>query len=180
MECEHDLIRQITSGNRDLFEQIVIQYQNLIYTVCLNIVKNSCDAENIAQETFLTAYCSLSGFHGGDFKSWLCRIAANKAIDFGRKESKLLFSDDFTFLELETHPGMAVDELVEQKEAGERLNQILSAIPDKYASVIRAFYYEQLSVKEIARQRQLPEKTVETQLYRAKKLIRERWGEHEL
>jgi RNA polymerase sigma-70 factor (ECF subfamily) len=168
------LIRQILEGNSALFEQIVLEYQNLVFTVCLNIVQNEHDAENMAQETFLSAYCSLRDFHGGNIKSWLCRIAVNKSIDFKRKQSKMSFED---FAETLAHAGSGVEEQFMQTERKERLRKILSLIPRKYSSVIQAFYFNGLQVKEIAGQMQLPEKTVETRLYRARKIIKERWGE---
>lgn len=176
MEHEYDLIRRIVLGNSELFEQIVLEYQNLIFTICLNIVKNFSDAENMAQETFLAAYCSLSDFRGGNFKSWICRIAANKSIDFKRKQSKFVFGD-FESQESKIHDGNTLEEEFKLKEIKERLDNILSDIPDKYSSVIKAFYYSQLTIKEVAQRMGLPEKTVETRLYRAKKLIKERWGE---
>jgi DNA-directed RNA polymerase specialized sigma24 family protein len=52
-------------------------------------------------------------------------------------------------------------------------------MPEKYANAVKSFYFESMSVKEIAGFYNLPEKTVETHLYRAKKLIKERWGENE-
>ena len=174
MEHETDLIRQILLGRRELFEQIVVKYQNLVFTVCLNILKNAGEAENMAQETFLTAYCSLADFNGGNLKSWLCRIAANKSIDCKRKQSRFIFERLTEYAERE---GESVEEAFERKERRERMEKIISALPPKYASVIKAFYYSQLTVKEIARHMELPERTVETRLYRAKKLIRERWSE---
>jgi RNA polymerase sigma factor (sigma-70 family) len=175
MEHEYDLIRQIILGNSELFEQIVLEYQNLIFTICFNIVNNYNDAENIAQETFLTAFRSLPDYHGGSFKSWICRIAANKAIDFKRKHAKLIY-EDFESYEAKTPNGDSLEEKYEQKERKEKVDNILSVIPVKYTLVIKAFYYDQLTVKEIARQMKLPEKTVATRLYRGKKIIRERWG----
>jgi len=174
MEYDANLIRQILLGRRDLFEQIVLKYQNLIFTVCINIVKNTHDAENLAQETFLTAYSSLSGYRGDNLKSWLCRIAVNKSIDYKRKHSRFVVEE---FKESTEQAKDSVEEAYERKERKERLDHILSALPDKYTSVIKAFYYNQLTVKEISRHMELPERTVETRLYRAKKLIKERWGE---
>ncbi|MCL2755210.1 MAG: RNA polymerase sigma factor [Oscillospiraceae bacterium] len=178
-----DLIRQILLGRTELFGQIVLEYQNLVYTVCLNIVRNTHDAENAAQETFLTAFQSLSAFKGSDsksLKSWLCRIATNKSIDYIRKQSRISVVDfsEFEYSEPETEP---LEQAFERKELREKLRQVLSELPDKYSAVIQEFYYNERSVKEIARALELPERTVETQLYRAKKLIRERfqekWGE---
>ncbi|MCL1852476.1 MAG: RNA polymerase sigma factor [Peptococcaceae bacterium] len=174
MEYDIGFVRQILLGRRDLFELIVLEYQNLVFTVCLNIVKNKSDAENMAQETFLTAYRSLSDFRGGNFKSWLCRIAVNKSIDCRRRQSRFVVEELRDSVEQD---GDSVEEVFERKERGEKLEHILAALPDRYTAVVRAFYYSQLPVKEIARRMELPERTVETRLYRAKKLIRERWGE---
>lgn len=177
---ENDLIQQILNGNNDAFEQIVVKYQNLVYTICLNIVRNSHDAENMAQETFLSAYCSLSEFRGGSFKSWICKIAARKSIDFKRKMNKVLSHEEtFDIAELQIPDSTDIDTQIETKDRREKLNHIISGIPGKYISVVRAYYFEQMSVKDIAQQQGLPAKTVETQLYRAKKLIRERWEEND-
>ena len=173
MENEDRLIRQILLGHSELFESIVLEYQNLVFSVCLSIVINTHEAENMAQETFLTAYKSLSDFRGGSLKSWLCRIAVNKAIDCKRKQSRFVFSE---FEESTEQVKTGVEESFERKECNERMRHIVSGLPTGYASVIKAFYYDCLTVKEIARRMELPERTIETRLYRAKKLIRERWS----
>ena len=153
------------------FEQIVLEYQDLIYTVCLNILKNPHDAENAAQETFLSAFIS-SKQNGGidNVKAWLCRIAVNKSIDFKRKNSKAVH--------VELSESIAAEDKTAQKELREKLNEVISGIPEKYANAVKAFYFERMSVKEIAGHYKLPEKTVETRLYRAKKLMKEKWHEY--
>ena len=164
------------------FEQLVLEYQNLVYTVCFNILKNPHDAENIAQESFLSAYLHLSEQSAEieNPKSWLCKIATNKSIDFKRKNFKIVKNEEsFELSELEMDADSNVEALVERSERAQRLNAIISSLPEKYANAIRAFYFEAMSVKEIAKYYKLPEKTVETQLYRTKKMIRERWGEYE-
>jgi RNA polymerase sigma-70 factor (ECF subfamily) len=176
MEHDANLIRQILLGHRDLFERLVLQYQNLIFTVCLNIVKDTHDAENMAQETFLTAYSSLSDFRGDNFKSWLCRIAVNKSIDCKRKQTRFVFEE---LNESAGQAGESAEEIFIRNERRQKLEHILSALPEKYISIVKGFYYSQLTVKEISRRMGLPERTVETRLYRAKKLIRERWGDDE-
>lgn len=178
MDCGDSLIRQIADGRTDLFEQIVTKHQNLVYTVCFNITKNAQDAENMAQETFLSAFLSIKQHKQiSNLKSWLCRIAVNKSIDFKRKQGKLLKSEIEP--EAEIPDNINVENQVENKIRDEKLNYIISNLPEKYMKPIYAFYFEKLSVKEISKLYNLPEKTVETQLYRAKKLIKERWGEYE-
>ncbi|MCL2096312.1 MAG: sigma-70 family RNA polymerase sigma factor [Oscillospiraceae bacterium] len=164
------------------FEQIVLKYQNLVYTICLNIVKNPHDAENCAQETFLSAFLNLGknkDINLSDIKSWICRIAVNKSIDFARKNAKFLYTDlseadaDFS-RDIRGSP----ESQTERGELREKINAVISCIPEKYANAVKAFYFEEMSVKEISIYYKLPEKTVETHLYRAKKLIRERWGKN--
>ena len=177
MEFDSNIIRQILLGRRDLFEHIVVKYQNLVYTICLGIVANSHDAENIAQETFLTAYNSLVDFRGDNIKSWLCRIAVNKSIDHKRRISRFILEE---LTDLVEQPSASLEESLLQKERKEKLIHILSELPEKYVSVIKAFYYRRFTVKEISQHMELSERTVETRLYRAKRLIRERWGNDEI
>ena len=174
MEHAHNLIQQILLGKTELFEQIVLKYQDLVFTVCLNIVKDEHTAENMAQEAFLAAYCALSDFHGNSFKSWLCKIAVNKSIDYKRKYSKMEIVD-CTEQDLHINDVKNIDELLIQSERKEKLEHILSNISPKYQAVIRAFYFDQLSVKEISQRLKMSERTIETRLYRARQIIKERW-----
>ena len=165
------------------FEQIVLKYQNLVYTVCLNILKNPHDAENTAQETFLSAFLHLKNANKSsdpeNLKPWICRIAVNKSIDFKRKSYKIITNEEsFELSEFEINGSESVENQIELQERLNKLNIVISNIPEKYANAVKAFYFKQMSVKEIAKHYNIPEKTVETHLYRAKKLIKERWGEN--
>ena len=175
---ENDLIRRIVGGESELFEELVLRYQNLVFTVCLNIVRDRQDAENMAQEAFLAAFLALRTYGGQNFKTWLCRIAVNKSIDCKRKRDRAYrYEDAFEEAEAEPSGGPGVEDWLAERERSEKLHRAMAAIPEKYSSVLRERYYGSLPVKEIARRREVPEKTVETWLYRAKKLIRERWGD---
>ena len=174
---ENELIQKILAGNTGLFEDLVKKYQNLVFTICLKITRDRHDAENAAQETFLSAYLSLASYRGPSLKPWLCRIAVHKSIDCKRgRDHALRHEDRFESAE-EKADGFGVEEWLVARERREKLDRVLAEIPDRYASVLKDRYYQCLPVKEIARRRGAPEKTVETQLYRAKKLVRERWGD---
>ena len=64
------------------FEAIVKQYEKLVFTVCYQLVKDYHEAQNLTQETFLSAYKHIDSYHGDNYKPWLVRIAANKAKDY--------------------------------------------------------------------------------------------------
>lgn len=64
---------------------VIEQYQKLVFTVCYQLVKDYQEAENLTQETFLSAYTHLDSCNENSIKPWLARIAANKAKDYLKK-----------------------------------------------------------------------------------------------
>ena len=63
------------------FEQLVTDYQRLIYTICRQMVKDPDTAEDLVQETFLSAYTNIDRCDPAFYKQWLVRVAANKCKD---------------------------------------------------------------------------------------------------
>ena len=63
------------------FNAMMEQYEKLVYTVCLRLVHDEHLAQDLAQETFLSAWVHRGACPAGAQKAWLCRIAANKAKD---------------------------------------------------------------------------------------------------
>ena len=61
------------------FEELMKQYQNLVFTVCYQLVEDYQEAQNLTQETFLAAYRFVDNCEGKHIRPWLCRVAANKA-----------------------------------------------------------------------------------------------------
>ncbi len=66
---------------RDRFTELVLQYERLVYTVCFQLVREPGAAEDLTQETFLSAYIHRESMPEGYERQWLSRIAANKAKD---------------------------------------------------------------------------------------------------
>ena len=61
------------------FSQLVVQYERLVYTVCFQLVRDAAAAEDLTQETFLSAYLHRDAIPPGYERQWLCRVATNKA-----------------------------------------------------------------------------------------------------
>ena len=66
---------------KDRFTELVLQYERLVYTVCFQLVREPAAAEDLTQETFLSAYIHRESMPEGFERQWLSRIAANKAKD---------------------------------------------------------------------------------------------------
>ncbi len=152
------------------------QYERLVYTICYQFTKDHHTAEDLAQETFLSAYAHRASYPADNPKSWLCRIAANKAKDhlksaYHRRvyacEDNCLATDG-TILYMQAERPEA---LLLSKETIEEIKAEILALKEPYRQAATLFFLQEKSVREIATLLARPEKTVHTQLYRAKQLL---------
>ncbi len=100
---EETLIQQAQKGDVVAFNRLVVQYQELVFNVAYRIMGDPAMAEDVAQETFITAYQSLRTFRGGSFKSWLMRIATNRCYDELRRRKR--------------RPQSSLDEIMDENES---------------------------------------------------------------
>ena len=82
------LIEQSRRGEIDAFNQLVLRYQNLIYSVAYRTMNDEPSASDVTQDTFIKAYQKLDTFRGGNFKAWLTRIASNLCYDELRRQKR--------------------------------------------------------------------------------------------
>src|SRR5689334_10694690 len=92
---EQELITQSLAENHEAYAELVDRYKNALYRHCFAIVRNEDVAEDLAQETFITAYYKLRLYKlEYKFSTWLFKIATNKALNWLKKASKELAADD--------------------------------------------------------------------------------------
>ncbi|UWG99286.1 RNA polymerase sigma factor [Dehalobacter sp. DCM] len=143
--------------------------------ICLNVVHDPFEAENLTQDTFLQVYKSLPTYEYRGFKTWLSRIALNKAIDYKRKLAKTKGRERLGLAEIENlaDERAPVQEIIIKEEEKVLLDQCLKKIPKHYETVIRKTYQDNKSSRQIALEENISIRTVETRLYRGKKILRE-------
>ncbi|WP_236354886.1 RNA polymerase sigma factor [Konateibacter massiliensis] len=133
---------------------------------------NSFDAEDLTQEVFLSAYKKLSEFDRTYEKAWLGKIAANKCLDFLKQAGRRTIpTADTYFLEIPSNDETPEENYLGQ-EAKKKVYVICNQLATPYQEVAIKHYYNELSVQEIASQTGKNIKTVQTQLYRAKAMIK--------
>lgn len=179
MDPDELLVKKALKGDDDSFRSIVEKYQGLVYAICFNIAGHRQEAENLAQETFIQVYRSLSRYENKGFKSWIGKIATNKAIDWKRKrrlenEGKVVYLEDIE--EISTESNLIYDELI-KKENTKKLLELCNRLPEIYSTVLIKFYIQSKSYNEISKEDGISIKTVESRLYRAKHAIRRQWKE---
>tara|TARA_Y100001936_G_scaffold238971_1_gene271389 strand:- start:449 stop:1033 length:585 start_codon:yes stop_codon:yes gene_type:complete len=85
---EQRLIQLSRDGDYDAFNRLVVEYQDAIFAVVLRTVRNRATAEDITQDTFISAFRKISSYRGGIFRAWLFRIAKNASLDYLRKVAR--------------------------------------------------------------------------------------------
>ena len=83
-QADADLVGRSQRGDLAAFNQIVETYQSHVYNLAARILGDRTAAEDVSQETFISAHRALGGFRGGSLRSWLLRIASNLSYDYIR------------------------------------------------------------------------------------------------
>lgn len=177
---EEDLnaIKSILSGNIDNFKLLQNKYQKIVKNLIRKMIKNEEDVNDLAQETFIKAYNSLSSFQFQyTFSSWLFRIASNNCIDFLRKKrfstislSQPLNDSDDQVFEVEDKE-YAPDRTMLSEERRSLLLKAIEELPDHYREIIKLRHYEEMDYNQIAEHLNIPLGTVKAHLFRARKLL---------
>jgi RNA polymerase sigma-70 factor (ECF subfamily) len=170
---ERDLLAKARGGNLFAFEEIVRRYQRRVYAVALRIVRRHDVADDVAQEAFMRAHQALVSFDlERPFGPWICRIAANLAVNHVR--SPRAREEALPEGHAET-PAVAPSPLegVLDREASAVLSKALEALPPEQRAVFVLRVYEEQSYKEIAEDLGLSMGTVMSRLSRAREKLRE-------
>ena len=171
--------------NNKEFSDLMRQYQRLIYTVCLQFVHDPPTAEDLTQETFLSAYTSIDRCAPDYRKQWLVRVAANKCKDHlksawvRRVEAP---GDDALPEPRGAPPGDAADpaEQLASRAGAEQLETLVRALREPYGRIAVLYFLQHKDTAEIAALVGRPPATVNSQLWRAKLLLRQQIQERRL
>ena len=149
-------VNQITNKS---FSRLVEQYERLVYTVCFQLVRDAAAAEDLTQESFLSAYLHRVSIPEGYERQWLCRVAANKAKDYLQSA-------------YQRHTLLPAEETALRRAAAEELRDLILHMGEPYQPVCRLCLLEERTPEEAALALGRPVKTIHTQLLRGKKLLR--------
>jgi RNA polymerase sigma-70 factor (ECF subfamily) len=167
---ELQIIERIQRGDVNAFSHLVTKYQDVVFSIALKVLRNREDAEEMAQETFIKAYRSLSSFQGkSKFSTWLFSIAYNTCITSVRKKKFPTTSIDQIQLD---DPDEEWDSFgLTSEERSRMLESALKQLPEDDYTLVVLFYYEEQSVEEICRITGMSESNVKVKLFRARKKL---------
>ena len=174
MAKDNTLIHRAQTGDEGAFAELMRAYHAYVYAIVTGIVDNSHDAEEVVQDTFLSAYRGLTQLENRKkFKSWLAEIARNRARNWLRKQRGDIVSIDEVsehLLQTEDSP----DERLARQEQRELIRRIMETLPQKDRDIARAFYLEGASYNELTSAHGLSEKAIAFRLSRARRHLSKR------
>ena len=146
------IIDQILGGDKQLFSVLVDRYKNLVFTLCLRLLKNREEAEEVAQDSFVKIYRSLNKYKGeAKFSTWVYRVTYNNSLDFLKAKKR-----KFQELSVDAYEGFEIEDLnntiniLEEKERKSAILSCINMLNEDDAFLLTLHYYEDQSVKEIA------------------------------
>ena len=151
---------------------MIDQYQNLIYSICYRLTGDYFEAEDLAQDTFLSAYKNLSSFDGKNERAWLCRIATNKCIDYLKRAGRRSVPTEDSFFISVPADSASPENTALELAVREELYRRCMSLKSPYREVALDYFYRELSLQEMAARTGRNIKTLQTQMYRAKAMLR--------
>ncbi|NQV29516.1 MAG: sigma-70 family RNA polymerase sigma factor [Candidatus Marinimicrobia bacterium] len=177
-----DLIQAARDGDRIVQSQLVTMYSARIYNLGLRMLRNNEDAEDMLQETFITAFQKIESFKGkSSFYTWIYRIGVNIALGKLRKQARMQISYSIQEPDFENLHGLEISDwpdYIETKVSDEEfkiaLKVALDDLDEKYRSVFVLRDLEELSTSKTAEILELSESNVKVRLMRARLFLRDR------
>ena len=156
--------------------ELIDEYEKLVFSICYKLTGDYFIAEDLAQETFLSVFQKYDSFDGSNEKAWICRIATNKSIDYMRRARSRAIPTEDDFFEVVTEKGKGPEEQCMEEEIKSRLAENCRSLKPPYNEIARDYYLREMSAQEIAHSRNVNLKTIQTQIYRARDLLRKIYG----
>lgn len=176
---EQEAIRRALSGELDAFNQLVLKYQQMAYSVAYRMLQNEGAAADVVQESFLKAYRALPSFQGGNFKSWLMRIVVNSCYDLLRvqqREHTDSLDDGPGDLDYAPHlvdRSEGPEAYAERMELTHHIELGIRALPPDQRTVLVLCDVQGYSYEEIAEITGFPMGTVKSRISRARTKLRD-------
>jgi RNA polymerase sigma-70 factor (ECF subfamily) len=164
-----ELVDACKNGDQKAQFQIYKLYYKAMYNTSLRIVNDPMEAEDIMQESFLSAFEEISNYSGNvSFGAWLKRIVQNRSLDFLRKNRNMVFEDIESIREIEDN---CVDVPCLNDEPDSRMNRVLDIVkllPKKCRNIFTLYFIEGYDHEEISEILSISESTSRSQLSRAR------------
>ncbi len=173
-ESESVIIERAQAGDQDAFGILVSRYAPMVRRLTRAVLGHAADADDAAQDALFSAWQALDRFDRTQrFGPWLARIAVNAARDLVRRR-RVRATEPLPLERADAGP--TPDRAAERRMQRERLGAAMAELPERQRLVVVLYEVEGYAHGEIARMLELPEGTVRSDLFHAKRRLRARLG----
>ena len=180
-ETEDALVQRVLAGERSAFEALMRRNNRRLYRIARSLLRDAAEAEDALQEAYLAALKSLDRFRGdSSLATWLSRVVVNECLGrlrrTARRQQVIPIARAVSSEEVDAARGEDAerpDRLLARAQLRALLERKLDALPEAFRVVFVLRSVEDLSVAETAECLELPEATVRTRFFRARRLLRE-------
>lgn len=170
------LVALVVSGDKAAYQVILQRYYTKIWRLSLSILKDEQEAEDAVQEIFLALWQNIHNWDpkgAAKFSTWIYRVSFNKCVDIKRKKRPETHGDEMII-------AAAGDETAYQdalqSQVAEKLAALMKSLPEMQAMALRMYYYQELSVDEIAMKLDKSEQSIRSLLKRGKATLKDKMG----
>jgi RNA polymerase sigma-70 factor, ECF subfamily len=165
---DETLIQSIANGDKGAMRALFERHNVAVYRFVLRLTKSSPAAEDIVSEVFLEAWRRADAFEGRSrVSTWLLAIARNKAFTTFRRDPTLPLEDELAAGIAD--PGDDAETILNHKNRSSLVGKCLAQLPPAQREVIDLVYYHEKSVKDVALIVGIPEGTVKTRMFHARR-----------
>lgn len=179
-QLEHTCLKRIIGGDTEAFSYFVDTYQDMAFTIAVRIVQNKEEAEDIVQEAFIKSFNRLPLFKGeSKFSTWLYRIVYHSALDALRRRKRSLdtHSVDLQDFEVVSDVSSVLDQMMEE-QTSTIIKSAIQELNPQQQTILTLYYYDCLSINEIAEIVAISLSAVKVNLFRARKRLYELLKNH--
>ena len=167
------LMERMADKDRE-FIDILEKYEKLAFFVCYKMTGNYFDAEDMTQETFLSIYKSLESFDGNNPGGFVTRVAVNKCLDYLKRADRRAVPLEDSVLVQNVSCAPPPEDGILQEETRYELLKACNTLKPPYNEVAESYYCNGMTAAQIAGVTGKKLKTVQTQIRRAKELLRKK------
>ncbi|KQS53210.1 MULTISPECIES: RNA polymerase sigma factor [Flavobacterium] len=168
-------IDRIMKGDTQAFTHLVERYKTLVYTLALRMIKNTEEAEEAAQDTFVKVFRSMEKFKGeSKFSTWIYRVAYNTCLDRIKKHKTVPLTVDIdNYGSRQLAAAENVLDAMDGEERHRAIQECLQQLPGEDAFLLTLYYFEEQSLEEIAKIIGIKANNVKIKLFRCRKKLGE-------
>jgi RNA polymerase sigma-70 factor (ECF subfamily) len=166
---DYDKIDRVLSGDIEAFRYLIKDHKDMVFNIALSIVKDEQRAEEVSQDSFVSAFKGLKGFkRKSSFKTWLYRITVNHSFQHLKRNEK-----EVNHLDIQDVPEIHFAHKSENIDhEHESLYSAMSTLPNQESLALNLFYLEDNNLKEIHAITGWSISNIKVILYRARKNLR--------